>query len=70
LEYSLFFNKNLSQKLGSCGWGPGRDDLGQKCLNLSHLWCHPQKAQIPKLYKFFKNPIQKDLLHHECLNSF
>jgi len=30
----LVSTKNLSQKIDSCGWGPGPDDLSQKCLDL------------------------------------
>jgi len=36
----------LSQKIGSCSWGPGSDDLGQKGINLPHLWHHPQKTNF------------------------
>jgi len=32
------------------GWEPEPDDLGQKCLNLTNLWCHPQKKRNPKLF--------------------
>jgi len=53
-DYSLVSNKNLSQKIISCGWGPGPDDLGQKCLNLPHIWKKKTKKQIPKFFKFFK----------------
>jgi len=37
LDFSLVYNKNFSEILPSCGWGPGPDNLGQKCLNLPHL---------------------------------
>ena len=35
--YSRVSTKNLRQKIGSCGWGPGPDNLGQNYLNLIHL---------------------------------
>jgi len=31
-DYNLISTKHLSQKIGSSGWGPGPDDLSQKCL--------------------------------------
>jgi len=37
LDYSLVSNKKLSEKIGSGRWGPGLNDLGQKCPNVSHL---------------------------------
>jgi len=42
LEFNLLSMKNLSKILPSYGWVPGPDNLGQKGLNLSYSWCHPQ----------------------------
>jgi len=35
--FSLVSTENLSETFPSCGWGPGRDNIGQKCLNLPYL---------------------------------
>jgi len=46
LDYALFSIKKVSQKFGSCGWGPGPSNLGQNCLSPPHLWRHTQKNEI------------------------
>ena len=49
LYYSLVSTENLRDKVVSWRWHPGLGNLGQKCLNLPHLWCHLQKAKIENL---------------------
>jgi len=45
----------LSQKIACCGWDPGADDLGRKCLNVRHWWRYPQQSRNPR-FSHFKNP--------------
>jgi len=59
LDYNLVSTKILSQKISSCGWGPGPDGLGQKGLNLPHLWCHTQKSETKLTLKICLNPNQE-----------
>ena len=49
----------MSQNIGLLGWGPGHNEVGQKCVNLSPLWRKPQKKQNEKLSKMFNNVIWK-----------
>jgi len=59
--YRLESNKNLSQKIGSCGWGPGPNNLSQNCLSLpSYEVTH--KNQNPKLSNFLKSNLE-DMPH-------
>jgi len=60
-DFSLVSTANLSQTIPSNSWGPGHDELGQKCLNLPHLWCHLQKNLKCTTYIFQCN--LEDLLY-------
>jgi len=43
-DFDLVFNKILSQKSGSMGWGPGPAKGGQNFQNMSSLWRHLRKS--------------------------
>ena len=43
-DFDLVFNKTLSQKNGSIGWGPRPAKDGQNFQNMSSLWHHLQKT--------------------------
>jgi len=55
LDYILVSTEDLSQKIGSCSWGPGLIDFFQKGLNLPHSQHHPQKPKILN-FSIKKNP--------------
>jgi len=48
--FDLVFNKTLSQKNGSMGWGPGLAKGGQNFQNMPSLWCHLQKTPTEKRF--------------------
>ena len=66
-DFSLVCTKNVSEILVLCGWDPGPDNLGQKCLNIPHLWRHPQKTQILK--KIFSLQTTRLTESFQSLNS-
>jgi len=47
-DYNLVFNKTLSQKNGSMGWGTGPAKGGQNFQNMLSLWRHPSEIPQPK----------------------
>ena len=52
-DLNLVSTQNLSQKIIFSVWSPWHNDIGQKWLNLSHLWSHSQKNWNLKLPNFF-----------------
>jgi len=52
VDFDLSFNKTLSQKSGSMGWGPGPAKGGQNFQNMPCLWCHLQKSPYRKTFFF------------------
>ena len=52
-EFDLVFNKTLSQKNGSMGWGPGPAKGGQNFQNMPSLWRHLQKSPTENEKRFF-----------------
>jgi len=52
-DFDLVFNKTLSQKNGSMGWGPGPAKGGQNFQNMSSLWRHLQKSPHRNRKVFF-----------------
>jgi len=53
-DYNLVSTENLSQKIDFWHWRLGPGDLSQKCVNLSPVWCHPQKNKTQNV-PIFKN---------------
>jgi len=60
-DFSLVYNKNLSEILPSNGLVLGTDEMGQKGLKLFHLRRHSQKIQHPKPKKVFFHSRLDDL---------
>jgi len=52
-DFHLVFNKTLSQKNGSIGWGPGPAKCGQNVQNMPSLWRHLQKTPTENEKNFF-----------------
>jgi len=61
-DFDLVFNKTLSQKNGSMGWGPGPAKGGQNFQNMPSLRRHLQKTPNPKRKLFFRFQLE-DLLN-------
>jgi len=61
-DFHLVFNKTLSQKNGSVGWGPGPAKGGQHFQNMPSLWRHLQKTPHQNRKIFFRFRLQ-DLLN-------
>jgi len=60
-DFHLAFNKTLSQKNGSMGWGPGPANGGQNVQNMPFLWRHLQKSPTENEKRFIRFWLQ-DLL--------
>jgi len=50
LDFSLVFDKNLTEILLSSSLGLRPDEVGQKGLKLLYLWRHSQKIQNPQFF--------------------
>jgi len=53
-DVDLVFNKTLSQKNGSMGWGPGPAKGGQNFQNMPSLWRNLQKPLTENEKRFFR----------------
>ena len=69
--YSLVYNKKFNHKIDSCVWGSGPNDLGQKCLNLPHLCCHPQIQNLLNSFRagWFRRFSQEKTAVFGCLTN-
>jgi len=61
--FDLVFNKTLSQKSGSIGWGPGPAEGGQNLQNMPSLWRHLHKSPQRNRKTFFFRFWLQDLLN-------
>jgi len=69
-DFDLVFNKTLSQKSGSMGWGPGPVKGGQNFQNMPSLRRHLQKNPHQKRKTFFFSMSTRRLAESvEGLNS-